>query len=302
MPPPVSRRDLLKGTMILGFSSGFSGLLMRSVAAQEGVNLLSYQGRLTDPSGWPLSGSYDIGFRMVDQAGNPLPTAWSELHNNVVVEEGVFTLHLGSKTTFPMGIFEGPPADSYGPLRFLEIAVNGETLSPNVRLTSAVWALGISTIAGPKGPKGEQGPTGMTGPSGMTGPTGSTGPTGAGETGPTGSAGETGPQGPTGSPGATGTGDTGPTGVQGPTGAQGLTGPQGPTGNEGTQGPTGAVGQQGPTGMTGPTGLSGNTGLTGAQGPAGPTGPTGPEAAPVGATGATGATGPQGFTGPTGTP
>ncbi len=243
--PPVSRRDLLKGSILFGFSTGLSGLMMRTVAAQEGVNLLSYQGRLTDSSGGPLNGSYDIGFRMVGQSGNPLATTWSELHNNVAVEQGVFSLQLGSKTTFPTGIFEGPPADSYGPLRFLEISVDGETLSPNVRLTSAVWALGISTIAGPAGPVGEMGPTGMTGPSGNTGPTGAQGPTGSGDTGPAGPTGEFGP--------------TGPTGDVGPTGPMGDVGPTGPIGDTGPTGPVGPTGpsESGPTGTTGPTGPQG---------------------------------------------
>lgn len=230
--PPVSRRNLLKGSIFLGFSTGLSGLMARTVAAQNGVNLLSYQGRLTDAAGAPLNGFYDISFSMVDQSGSPLPTAWSELHTGVAVEDGTFSLLLGSKTTFPTGIFEGPPADSYGPLRFLEVSVDGETLSPNVRLTSAVWALGASTIAGPTGPTGAQGPTGIQGP------------TGSGDTGPTGMHGSTGPTGPVGF-----TGPTGPTGEQGPTGPTGQLAPTGPVGPTGPLAPTGPVGPTGPTGQ-----------------------------------------------------
>jgi len=270
--PPVSRRSLLKGSIFLGFSSGLSGLMARTVTAQDGVNLLSYQGRLTDAAGVAVNGSYDIGFSMVDQAGSQLPTAWSELHTGVAVKDGVFSLLLGSKTSFPAGIFEGPPADSYGPLRFLQITVGGETLSPNVRLTSAAWALGISTIAGPTGPAG---------PTGTQGPTGAQGPTGTGVTGPAGE------QGPTGAKGPTGAGMTGPTGAQGPTGAPG-TGATGPTGAQGLSGQTGPAGAQGetgpmgPQGYTGPTGPRGDTGPMGPQGAVGPTGPAGSSIGPTG--------------------
>lgn len=204
MPPPFSRRELLKGSFIWTFSTGLTGLLLRSAAAQDGVNLLSYQGRLSDSSGFALSGMYDFSFSLVDGSGNAVPGGpWQETHSGVLVEDGLFTVLLGSKSTFPAGIFEGPPSDAYGPVRFLKIAVNGETLSPNVRLTSAAWALGISTIAGPTGPTGPQGETGPTGAAGQHGPTGPTGPTGGDPIGATGPIGSTGP---------TGTGPTGATG------------------------------------------------------------------------------------------
>lgn len=226
MAPPVSRRNLLKGSMIWTFSAGWTGLLLRSAMAQDAVNLLSYQGRLTDTSGTPLTGMYNVFFRMVDKGGQGLPggSSWEEEHFNVPVEDGIFTILLGSKTAFPGGIFEGPPTDAYGPVRYLQIAVDGEFLTPNVRLTSAAWAIGISTIEGPTGPKGEKGEKG---PRGERGPTGEAGPTGQrGDPGPTG------PQGLTGSQGVAGpTGPTGPANI--PSGPTGVTGPIGPTGEKG---------------------------------------------------------------------
>ena len=220
MSPPVSRRGLLKGSMVWTVSTGWVGLVTKAAFAQDAVKLISYQGRLTDPEGLPLDGTYDFIFRMVDQGGSGLPAAspWVENHPGVVVEQGLFTLMLGSNTDFPDGIFEGGPTDAFGPVRFLQISVNGETLAPNIRLTSAAWALGTTAVAGPIGPTGPQGDLGLTGaagPTGVAGPTGqqgATGPTGPDPFGPTGATGPTG--GPTGATGATG--DGGPTGPTGP--------------------------------------------------------------------------------------
>lgn len=255
MSPPVSRRGLLRGSMIWTVSIGWAGLLARGVQAQESVNLINYQGRLTDAEGNPLDGAYTVNFQMVDQGGSGLPNGspWSETHNGVAVQQGLFNLQLGSITAFPAGLFEGPPTDSFGPVRLLQITVNGETLSPNIRLTSAAWAIGATAAMGPTGPTGIAGPTGPSGSMGQTGPAG----------GPTGPAGPTGPDG---QPGPTGT-----QGFTGPTGQFGVTGPQGQDGVPGPTGPTGPPGQFGATGPTGMTGIVGPTGMTGIVGPTGPT-------------------------------
>jgi hypothetical protein len=219
--------------MIWTVSIGWAGMVARSALAQDAVNLINYQGRLSDAEGNPVSGSYAINFALVDQGGSGLPggAPWSETHGSVAVQDGLFSVELGSITAFPTGLFEGPPTDAYGPVRFLQIAVNGETLSPNIRLTSAAWAIGVSSAMGPTGPTGAQGETGPQGPTGPSQP-GPTGPTGAtGQFGSTGPQGQAGPTGPTG-PGAS---------AQGPTGPIGTTGPIGPTGSTGATGIPGPV-------------------------------------------------------------
>ena len=283
MSRTLSRRRFILET--IGVSISASKLLgaMRA-AAQDVPSLINYQGRLTDPSGVPKSGMFAMEFTVVDGGGSSL--GWTEMQS-VQVDNGFFNVQLGSVTPFPSGLFTGAPTDSFGPVRFLEVVVDGETLVPNRRIVSAAYSLTVE--AGPTGPTGDAGATGPTGPTGDTGPTGPSG--GTGPTGPTGGTGATGATGGTGPTGPTG--DTGPTGGTGPTGATGDTGPAGPTGDTGGTGPTGGTGATGPTGPTGSTGDTGPTGGTGATGPTGGTGPTGP-------TGDTGPTGPTGDTGPTG--
>lgn len=232
-PMSPTRRQFLAGTTLVTLASTWLGGA-RGVLAQSATMLLNYQGRLTNAAGQPRSGSFDMSFRIVDASGASL--GWSESHPGVLVSNGFFSVTLGTNTALSTSLFQGPPTDAFGPVRFLELTVDGETLSPNVRLASAAWA--IVAPVGPTGPAGPQGATGPTGSPGPTGPSGSTGPTGpSGPTGPLGPTGPTGPTGPMGPvAGVQGPQGPGPQGPQGPQGVQGVQGPQGPQGAQGVQG------------------------------------------------------------------
>lgn len=280
----TSRRDFLGRSLVWTLSTTWVGASL-DAWGQAAPMLLNYQGRLTDPQGAPRTGTFTMAFRIVDGNGAALPLPWAETQAGIVVNNGFFSVLLGKVTPLSAALFQGPPADSFGPVRFLEVTVGGETLSPNIRIVSAAWA--IATTAGPTGSTGPTGPQGGSGSAGATGQAGQQGPTG-----PTGGQGATGQQGPTGP-----TGGQGATGQQGVTGQQGATGQQGPTGPQGPQGAQGVQGQQGPTGQIG---MQGPTGPMGLEGPTGPTGPFGGATGVFGATGSTGATGPQGVQGPQG--
>jgi hypothetical protein len=105
------------------------------------VQLINYQGRLTDPSGVPLNTTVTMAFRIVDGMGSPL--GWSETQM-VAVQIGFFNVQLGSVTPFPAGLFTGAPVDAAGPLRFLEVTVDGEPLMPNRRIVSSAYALTVA--------------------------------------------------------------------------------------------------------------------------------------------------------------
>ena len=174
--------------------------LFRAVEAlaQQAPALLNYQGRLADSAGLPLDGDFAMSFRILDgPTAPPAAALWSESHPVVSVANGFFNVQLGSVTAFPSDLFVGGPSDTLGPLRYLEVTIASETLSPNLRITSAAYAIGsVGGITGPTGPTGEIGPTGDSGPTGPTGAGGIPGPTGP--TGPSGIIGPTGPTGPTG--------------------------------------------------------------------------------------------------------
>ncbi len=106
--------------------------------------LLNYQGNLTAPDGTPKNGTFTMDFSVYDAetVGNQLPAGspWAETQS-VQVVGGVFNVLLGSVTDIPADLFDGGPSDDKGPLRFLEVAVGGETLSPRRRIVSAAYAV-----------------------------------------------------------------------------------------------------------------------------------------------------------------
>jgi hypothetical protein len=106
----------------------------QALAASQTV--ISYQGTLTDPSGNPINGTLPMEFALYDAAtdGNLL---WGPEMQSVEVSDGLFHVLLGSVTTMDPDALSG---DLY-----LNIKVNGETLSPREMLASVAYAAGTSS-------------------------------------------------------------------------------------------------------------------------------------------------------------
>ena len=123
-------------------------LLLACGAFAQVPMLLNYQGQLSDPSGNPKNGTFTMQFAVYDaeSGGNQLPSGgpWSETQS-VTVNNGVFNVLLGSVTALPGALFAGGPSDSAGPLRFLQVTVNSETLTPRRRIVSAAYAVSGGT-------------------------------------------------------------------------------------------------------------------------------------------------------------
>jgi hypothetical protein len=131
------------------FSAVAAGLLAVAPAARAQEfppEIVAYQGRLTDPSGAPLSGSFPMEFRLFDvpEAGSPLLTD----AQTVTAADGLYVAHLGlgaltAGTEWrPEGVFA-----NHGET-WLEVAVAGETLSPRMRLASVPYALNSRSLGG----------------------------------------------------------------------------------------------------------------------------------------------------------
>lgn len=90
---------------------------------------ISYQGRLTDSAGNPLSGSYNLKFELWDQAtgGTKL---WEQTKSGVQVQNGLFTEQLDVEA----GAFDGQAL-------WLAITVSGQLLSPRQEMLPAPYAL-----------------------------------------------------------------------------------------------------------------------------------------------------------------
>ena len=105
-----------------------------SSSAEAGApNTISYQGRLTDDSGSPVSDStYPVAFALLADSigGDPL---WSE-SAVVTTVDGLFSHLLGSSESLPTILFE-----QYDQL-FLELSIDGTPMTPRARLASVPYA------------------------------------------------------------------------------------------------------------------------------------------------------------------
>lgn len=99
---------------------------------------MNYQGYLTDSSGNPLDGDYDMVFSLWDaEAAGAGTMEWgTETHNAVPVSKGLFSVVLGE--TVPMD----PWAD-FDEQLYLQIAVNGTTM-PRQMLRAVPYAMGLT--------------------------------------------------------------------------------------------------------------------------------------------------------------
>ena len=250
----------MRNLMMLGACC--AAVLTSPANAQDVPAALSFQGRLLRQSGGAYHGQVAMTFRLYRSATGGT-SIWTESHQTVTVQQGLFKVDLGSRTAFAANVFDGRAL-------WLGAAIgNDAEMKPRLVITSQAYAKVAGDVRGAIRPKSvsigakkvidETGkwigdPTGLRGPRGPVGPQGPGGQQGLrGPTGPSGPQGLTGPTGPHGPQGATGPagprGAVGPTGAQGPIGLQGKTGPRGATGPKGDRG---SIGPQGPTGPQGP--------------------------------------------------
>ena len=111
--------------------------------AAASTGTIAYQGRLADAAGAPLTGTYNMIFRLYDAAtgGTPL---WSEPwtgSNGVRVSDGLFNVMLGSLTALPTSQFTNSPS------LFLGVTVGtDDEMQPRVQLGSVPFAVQALTV------------------------------------------------------------------------------------------------------------------------------------------------------------
>jgi len=113
-------------------------VLGSSVFGQDTL-LISYQGRLTDDTGEPITGTPAMTFTIYNGAG---VSKWSEVHPTVQVDDGLFNVILGSQTALPDSVFTGED-------RHLGITVGSDPeISPRTLFTCAAAAAYARSIKG----------------------------------------------------------------------------------------------------------------------------------------------------------
>jgi len=86
------------------WASNAGALPLRApTTASTSTGTIAYQGRLADADGNPLTGTYNMIFRLYDVASGGVPL-WTEQwtgSNGVQVSDGLFNVMLGSLTQLP---------------------------------------------------------------------------------------------------------------------------------------------------------------------------------------------------------
>ena len=121
--------------MIKKYSTAIFLLLILSTFALSSVPLrINYAGRLTDPSGYALSGSYNMRFSIsTDSGGNSI--VWGpEDHNGVTAVNGVFSVLLGTNSSIAPGVFTGDA-------RYLKVEVASPATSTTYELMTPLTQL-----------------------------------------------------------------------------------------------------------------------------------------------------------------
>jgi len=109
-------------------------LLLLGACAPKLVPTFSHQGRLLDAGGNPVpDGNYTVEYRIFNVASGGT-AAYTE-SQSVPVEDGLFTTSLGLTSTITPTIFAQPT--------WLEISIDGETLTPRQQLQGSPYAFSL---------------------------------------------------------------------------------------------------------------------------------------------------------------
>jgi|GEM_PF-4525095 len=103
---------------------------------------MNYQGRLTNSDGNPLSGDYNIQFKIydVESGGSAL---WTEDHSGVPVSNGIFNVVLGDNTSLESSDFTD------GGQRWLGINVAGDgEMIPRRKIVSVAYSINADMLDG----------------------------------------------------------------------------------------------------------------------------------------------------------
>ena len=119
-------------------------MVMAAAVAAEVPSVISYQGRLTTPTGASVpDGNYTIAFTIYDAAGGGT-SKWTETQS-VTTSGGLFSVQLGSVTPVSDTVFSGTT-------RYLGITVGTDSeLMPRVALVAVPYAQRVSTVDGATG-------------------------------------------------------------------------------------------------------------------------------------------------------
>lgn len=124
----------------ISFTMMILAILAGSLSAQKIPQVIFYQGYLTDNNGDPINQNHAMTFRIYTALTGG-EKRWEEVNSSIPVNRGVFSILLGSQNPIPMDIFSDK-------MRFLEIVIGNETLSPRQQIASVPYAYTAGSVQG----------------------------------------------------------------------------------------------------------------------------------------------------------
>lgn len=130
---------IMRKSLVITLTAIFVSLLLTSFSTAQDSLLISYQGRLTDDGGNPINGTQAMTFTIYDGVG---VSKWTESHPTVQVNDGLFSVILGSQSVLPDSVFTGDD-------RFLGITIGADPeITPRTQLISSPGAAVSKRVAG----------------------------------------------------------------------------------------------------------------------------------------------------------
>jgi hypothetical protein len=115
---------------IVGFICVYLWLITPSFASVP--QKISFQGRLADDNGIPITGTRDFTFKIYNGLTGG-SASWTESQTAVSVQNGIWSVRLGEVTPISNTVFDGTT-------KYLEIQVGTDTLSPRMQMVSVPYA------------------------------------------------------------------------------------------------------------------------------------------------------------------
>lgn len=127
---------------LAGHGDGQRALAQTATGPERVPRLISYQGMLRNPEGRAYNGSYTLTFRIYEGLADEVAAAaWQEIHEEVAVRDGAFSVLLGAVEPFPGSLFDDP--DDY-----IGVQVEGfDEMQPRQRFAAVPYAMSAAYAA-----------------------------------------------------------------------------------------------------------------------------------------------------------
>ncbi len=127
--------------LILAAAFVLAGALAAPARAQLVPPAVNFQGRLTNATGAPISGSHNFIFKIFNASAGGTQL-WTETQNGIVVTAGIYNAPLGGVTPLTPAVFASSGT-------WLEINVDADgPMSPRLQLVSVPFAFNAQTLGG----------------------------------------------------------------------------------------------------------------------------------------------------------